>query len=81
MGHYSKDESEEIERGRDAYVEQQKWNSVYAVYNATYDAATQEGIDPINAESQAKFAAGEVQDSYGLGAQETNWGKGQVEAG
>ncbi|PAZ17487.1 hypothetical protein CLM62_01780 [Streptomyces sp. SA15] len=67
--HYTRDSSGEAAEERDKFLEQQRSRSADAVYDATYTAAREAGIDPTNADSQANSASGEVRDSYGQGRQ------------
>jgi subtilisin family serine protease len=69
VDHYTRDSSGEAAQERDKFLEQQRSRSADAVYDATYTAAREAGIDHTNADSQANSASGEVRDSYGQGRQ------------
>jgi hypothetical protein len=67
--HYTQDSSVEAGQDRDAFLENQRYKSADAVYDATYTAAIQAGYDETNAASKADTAAGQLRDSYGQGRQ------------
>ncbi|MFJ4919940.1 hypothetical protein [Streptomyces sp. NPDC088725] len=69
LDHYTRDSSEEAAQERDAFLERQRKSSAAAVYDATYTAAIEAGIDPENAASNADAAQRQASSSYSQGRQ------------
>ncbi|MEV0775577.1 hypothetical protein [Streptomyces sp. NPDC050428] len=69
VGHYTRDSSAEAAQERSTFLEEQRSKSAGAVYDATYQAAVESGVDKENAASQADAAAREAKTGYGSGRQ------------
>ncbi|MFJ8858283.1 DUF6571 family protein [Streptomyces sp. NPDC102451] len=69
VDHYTRDSSDEAGQDRSDFLESQQGASADAMYDATYQAAHEAGVDPENARSQANTAARQVQEGYAVGRQ------------